>query len=67
MTEQKTATHDENPLLTEPEVCDYLRIRPRQLYSWRMDGLIPYIKIGKALRFRKRDIDVALERMRAPG
>lgn len=64
MNEQSTATIDESRLLTETEVCAYLRIRPRQLYTWRIEGLVPYIKIGKALRFRKTDIDAALEKLR---
>ena len=63
MNQQEPAI-DQERLLTEPEVCDYLRIRPRQLYTWRMEGLIPYFKIGKALRFRKADIDAALEKLR---
>ena len=28
----------------------YLRICRRQLYNWRMAGLIPYLKLGKAVR-----------------
>lgn len=55
------------PLVTESEVCDFLRIRPRQLLAWRRDGLIPYIKIGKALRFRLSDIERALEEMTIGG
>ncbi|NIP98907.1 MAG: helix-turn-helix domain-containing protein, partial [Akkermansiaceae bacterium] len=55
------------PLLTESEVCDFLRIRPRQLFAWRRDGLIPYIKIGKALRFRLSDIERAPEGMTIGG
>ena len=67
MNEQSTATLEESRLLTEAEVCNYLRIRPRQLYTWRVEGLVPYFKIGKALRFRKADIDVALEKLRIAG
>jgi len=66
MNGQLPATPHER-LLTEAEVCDYLRIRPRQLYTWRREGLIPYIKIGKALRFRRADIDAALEKLRIAG
>jgi excisionase family DNA binding protein len=29
-----------------------------------MAGLIPYLKIGRAVRFRKAEVDAALERMR---
>ena len=36
----------------------------RNLYCWRMAGLIPYYKIGRAVRFRKAGLDAALERMR---
>jgi excisionase family DNA binding protein len=49
-------------LLTEKEAAAYLRIKVRQLYNWRVSGLIPYIRIGKALRYRKSAIDEALER-----
>jgi excisionase family DNA binding protein len=57
-TEQSTA------LLTEKQVCTYLSVSKRNLYCWRMAGLIPYFKIGRAVRFRKSDVDAALERMR---
>ena len=68
MNEQSSATIEEmSRLLTEAEVCNYLRIRPRQLYTWRMEGLVPYFKIGKAVRFRKADIDAALATLRIGG
>ena len=30
----------------------------------RVAGLVPYFKIGRAVRFRKSELDAALERMR---
>ncbi len=48
-------------LLTDLEACEYLRIRNRQLYAWRMQGLIPFIRIGRAIRYRHRDLDAALD------
>jgi hypothetical protein len=36
----------------------------RQLHNWRMAGLIPYFKLGKAVRFRAADVATAIERMR---
>ena len=30
-----------------------------------MSGLIPYLKLGKAVRFRMADVAAAIERMRA--
>ncbi|MGA0846275.1 MAG: helix-turn-helix domain-containing protein [Luteolibacter sp.] len=51
---------DHQHLYTVNELADYLRVCPRQLYTWRMSGLIPYIKIGKAVRFRLADVEAAL-------
>ena len=48
-------------LLTEAEAAGYLKICKRQLYTWRMTGVIPYIKIGKAVRFRRSDIALVLD------
>lgn len=67
MEQQCTPTPSEYRLLTEAEVCEFLRIKPRQLYAWRMQGLIPYIKIGKALRFRRSDVVGAIEAMSVGG
>lgn len=53
----------DHDLLTEKEAADYLRIKTRQLYNWRMAGLIPFMRIGRAIRFRKSSIDHALSRM----
>lgn len=51
-------------LLTEKQTCAYLNVSKRNLYCWRMAGLIPYFKIGRAVRFRKADVDAALDKMR---
>jgi excisionase family DNA binding protein len=51
-------------LLTEKEACAYLRVSKRNLYCWRMAGLVPYFKIGRAVRFKKSEIDAALSTMR---
>jgi excisionase family DNA binding protein len=51
-------------LMTEQELARHLKICRRQLYAWRMSGLVPYFKLGKAVRFRVADVAAALERMR---
>ncbi len=53
-----------SPLLTEKDTCAYLRVSKRNLYCWRMAGLVPYYKIGRGERFRKAELDAPLERMR---
>ena len=51
-------------LMTEKQTCAYLNVSKRNLYCWRMAGLIPYFKIGRAVRFRKSEVDAALVGMR---
>jgi len=51
----------------EPQFCEFLRIKPRQLYDWRKCRLIPYIKIGKALRFRRSEVEAAIDRLSKGG
>ena len=48
-------------LLTEQKLAEHLMICRRQLYNWRMAGLIPYLKLGKAVRFRLSDVERVLE------
>jgi excisionase family DNA binding protein len=67
MSTQSAAITTDDRLLTEKEAAEYLRIKVRQLYNWRVSGLIPYIRIGKALRYRKAAIDQALERLTRGG
>ena len=64
MNEQPSSLRNELELVTEAELSKLLKVCRRQLYSWRMAGLIPYFKIGKAVRFRAADVMEALERMR---
>ena len=50
--------------MTEQHPAAHLKICRRQLHNWRMAGLIPYFKLGKAVRFRAADVAAAIERMR---
>jgi excisionase family DNA binding protein len=52
-------------LITEKQVCAYLNVSKRNLYCWRMAGLIPYLKIGRAVRYRPADVEATLKRMTA--
>jgi excisionase family DNA binding protein len=59
-----SSLHTELDLMTEQELATHLKICRRQLYNWRMAGLIPYFKMGKAVRFRVADVAAAIERMK---
>ena len=52
MDTQSTSLRTELDLITEQELASHLKICRRQLYNWRVGGLIPYFKMGKAVRFR---------------
>jgi excisionase family DNA binding protein len=56
----KSAHHS---LMTEQEASTYLRVCRRSLYNWRKAGLIPYIRLGKAVRFRINEVEAALNLM----
>jgi len=64
MDKQQPQPRADLDLITEQELARHLKICHRQLYSWRMSGMIPYFKLGKAVRFRVVDVAQALERMR---
>jgi excisionase family DNA binding protein len=61
MNSQFSAIPDGDRLMTDKEAAQYLRIKPRQLYTWRVNGIVPYVRIGRALRYRKSAVDAALE------
>ncbi len=64
MTEQSSSPLTE--LMTEQDLAAHLKVCRRHLYNWRIAGLIPYFKLGKAVRFRVADVTTAIERMRVP-
>jgi len=55
------------PLLTELEACEFLRIRPSQLYAWRKQGLIPFVRISRSVRYRRSELETALDAMSVRG
>jgi excisionase family DNA binding protein len=64
MDQHPTSPRAELDLMTEQDLARHLKVCRRQLYNWRMAGLIPYFKLGKAVRFRVADVAAAIERMR---
>lgn len=53
-----------DPIMTLPEVAEYLKLAERTVYGYAQKGIVPGIKIGSAWRFRKADIDAWLEQQR---
>jgi len=57
-----TAKHDEkDALLDVAQLADYLNVSPSWIYDRIRDNEMPHSKLGKYLRFRRRDIDKWIE------
>ena len=67
MSPQTDPNRRPEPLLTELGVCEFLRIRPRQLYAWRKQGLIPFVRISRSVRYRRSELEAALDAMSVRG
>lgn len=57
-----------DPVLTKKELAGRLRIGARTVDTWMKRRRIPYIKIGKAVRFRWSEVERCLEMLeKRPG
>lgn len=52
---------DEKRLLTVDEASHYLGLTKTTLYTWTCQKKIPHVKIGRALRFDKVELDSWIE------
>ena len=43
-------------LLTKGQLSDHIGVTPRTVESWMRDGLLPYIKIRRSVRFDLSDV-----------
>ena len=53
---------DPEPLLTVPELAQFLRLEPQTIRALAREGKIPAFKIGRIWRFRRGDILIALKK-----
>lgn len=51
-------------LLTVPEVAEYLGFGKQTIYNMISERKIPFVKLGKSVRFDVKDIDVLIEKGR---
>jgi excisionase family DNA binding protein len=52
-------------LLTPEDLSDILQVKLSTIYYWTHIGEIPFLKIGKALRFREDEILIWLRKKEA--
>lgn len=50
-------------LRTTPEAAEYIGVTPRTLEVWRSTKrhTLPYIKVGRLVKYRQRDLDAWLD------
>jgi excisionase family DNA binding protein len=48
-------------LVTISEAAEYLAVSVSTLYGWVYQRRIPFVKVGRALRFDKSDLDSLVE------
>ena len=51
-------------LLTKGELAEKLKRSPRCIELWMRHRYLPYIKVGRSVYFRWKDVLVALDRFR---
>jgi excisionase family DNA binding protein len=51
----------DDTLLNVKELAKYLSVEPSWVYKKVQQGLLPYFKVGKYLRFQKSEIDKVVE------
>ena len=43
-------------LMTAKQVSELIEVKPSTVYQWVHVGLIPYVKIGKCVRFKEDEL-----------
>lgn len=56
-------------LKTHREAAEYLGVATQTLYNWRATGRvrIPYVRLGRLVKYIRADLDAYLERQRIDG
>ena len=54
-------------LITSPEAAKLMTISERTLFTLRKEGDLPYVRIGRSIRYDPRDIGVWIERHKSVG
>ena len=59
----------DDPMLCRKEATEYLGLRPGTLEAWASRGSVnlPMIRLGRAIRYRKSDLDRFIEANRVTG
>jgi excisionase family DNA binding protein len=54
-------------LLTDKQVAEKLHVCQRTVIGWRSSGKIPFIRIGRSIRFRLESVEALLTSLEQGG
>jgi excisionase family DNA binding protein len=63
----KSDTSIGSQLLTDKGVAEKLSVSTRTIIDWRNAGKIPFIRIGRSIRYRPESIAAVLEKLERGG
>jgi excisionase family DNA binding protein len=55
----------DSPLLTVPQVADEFQVTSQTIRNWIDQGVLPAIRVGRAFRIERADVDALMGRARA--
>lgn len=61
---KRVAVPEEDRLLTTEEACKMAQVSRPTLHRWKKAGIIPYVKVGKNVRYKYSDLMAAMESKR---
>ena len=54
-----------NTLLTVPQVAEEFQVTAQTIRNWIDQGVLPAVRVGRAFRIRRADVDALLDRAQA--
>jgi excisionase family DNA binding protein len=61
------AERPEDYLLTKTDLAERLRVKPRTVDNWMAEGRLPFLKLGKTVRFSWPTVKESLLRFEVGG
>lgn len=55
----------EPPMLTVPQVAEEFQVTAQTIRNWIDQGVLPAVRVGRAFRIRRGDVDALLDRAQA--
>jgi excisionase family DNA binding protein len=55
----------DSPLLTVPQVAGEFQVTPQTIRNWIDQGVLPAVRVGRAFRIARADVDALLDRAKA--